>query len=282
MPLNFNLQDQYYNLNDTAEVNAYIYDENEVPVPQEWLATVTFIISDPNGNQTTQDGVLVGDGHGYVRYTNTTVIGHYTGIAQFTFADGRVKSSICSFEVVDFFNPPIPTSDQVIGELVWRKIEDVFDSDEGGPWLRDMTLDTFSKDKMPEFIAEALFDINQQNPPTNLNSGYFVNTDGIPTQDAPVLVEGTYLAVILHLIASYIEQPDVVGGQVAYENRRDYIQRWSQIYEIEMQRYMRWVALFKRRFLSWHTHGLIFSRAGRNFGANGGFSTYGMRGYGGY
>jgi hypothetical protein len=162
---------------------------------------------------------------------------------------------------------------------VWEKIEDVFDSEEGGPWLRDMTMDTFTKDKMPGFIAEGLFDINQVNPPTNLNSSYFVNSLGVATQDAPVLVEATYLAVILHLIASYVEQPLPAGAQVAYEDRRDYISRWTQVYGIEMQRYIKWVALFKRRFLGLgHAKGLIFSRAGRMsspyannaFGARGG------------
>jgi hypothetical protein len=84
----------------------------------------------------------------------------------------------------------------------------------------------------------------------------------------PLLVQGVFLAVILHLVTSYVEQPQAVGGQVIYEDRRDYITRWLQIYEVEMQRYMRWIALFKRRFLGLgHSKGLVSNRAGRLLGA---------------
>lgn len=266
MPLAWNLETQYYNLGDSAEVDAYIYDENNALIPVADISSVVFTVEDPSGVQTQLTGSIVGDGHGYVRFTDTSLVGHYPSIATFTMSAGQVKSSVCSFEVIDPFRPPAPTPDQVIGDLVWQKIEDIFDSDEGGPWLRDMTLNTFSRDKMPEFIAEGLFDINQQNPPTNLTSTYFVS-NGNPTQDAPVLVEATYLAVILHLISSYVEQPLPQGAQVVYEDRRDYIQRWTQVYEIEMARYMRWVALFKRKFLGLgHAKGLIFTRAGRMMG----------------
>jgi len=263
MSLSFDLQRQI-NLGDTAEVNAYVFDDNDVPIPQDSITSVKFTIQDPQLNQYVLAGSIAGDGHGYVRFTDTTeYIGEYNALAAFTLTDGQIKSSLCSFEVIDPFNPPVPTANQVIGDLVWRKIEDVFDSDEGGPWLRDMTLNYFTKDKMAEFISEGLFDINQQNPPTNLTADYFVN-NGQTTPNTVLVVEATYLAVILHLVASYVEQPTPMNGQVAYEDRRDYIERWLQIYEAEMQRYMRWIALFKRQFLFLgHSKNLVSSKAGR-------------------
>jgi hypothetical protein len=267
MTLAWQLEPQYVHLGDSAELDAYIYDENDVPVPMAALASVQYTIEDPSGVQTTQAGVIVGDGHAYSQYLGTGVlVGKYIVVAQFVFASGQVKSSTSNFEVVDPFHPPAPPANVIIGDLVWREIEDVFDAEQEGPWLRDMTLNTFSKDKMPEFIAEALFDINLQNPPTSLDVNYFV-TAGEPTATAPLLVLGTFLAVILHLVNSYVEQPLPLGGQVTYEDRRDYMQRWLQVYEVEMQRYMRWVALFKRQFLGLgHSKGLVFSKAGRIYG----------------
>jgi hypothetical protein len=269
MTLAWQLEPQYVNLGDSAELDAYIYDQNDVPVPQAFLASVQYTIEDPSGTQTTQAGVIVGDGHAYSQYLNTSaLVGKYIVVAQFTFANGQVKSSTSNFEVVDPFHPPAPSAMVVIGDLVWREIEDVFDAEQEGPWLRDMTLNTFSKDKMPEFIAEALFDINLQNPPTSLDVNYFVDDTGNPQTTAPLLVLGTFLAVILHLVTSYTEQPLPLGGQVTYEDRRDYNARWLQVYEVEMQRYMRWVALFKRQFLGLgHSKGLVFSKAGRLYGA---------------
>lgn len=264
MPLAFDLEYTLYNLNDSAEINAYVFDANDAPIPQSELASVLFTVQDPTGNETILNGSITADGTGYARFLGTEYVGHYNTIATFTLASGQVKSVVCSFEVIDPFNPPAPSSLQVIGDMVWAKIEDVFDSELGGPWLRDMTLNFFSKDKMPEFIAEGLFDMNQQNPPTNLTADYFV-LNGVATSEAPLVVEATYLAVILHLVGSYVEQPLPLGGQVVYEDRRDYIERWLQIYEVEMQRYIRWVALWKRRFLGLdgHTHNIIVSKAGR-------------------
>ena len=279
MSLDWPLETIYYNLGDSADIDAYIYDQNHNPVPAADLASVSFTIEDPSGAQTTQAGAIVEDGHGYTRYTATsTYVGHYVAAAKFTFTDGKVQTEMCGFEVVDPFHPPTPPAETIIGDLVWREIEDVFGGEQEGPWLRDMTMNYFSKDKMPEFIAEALFDINLQNPPTSLNVDYFV-TNGMPTTNAPLLVLGTFLAVILHLITSYVEQPLPLGQQVAYEDRRDYIQRWLQVYDVEMQRYMRWVALFKRQFLGLgHSKGLISNKAGRllpaplrTFGAGRGF-----------
>lgn len=268
MTVAWDLEVRYVSLGDSAEVNAYVYDDFDVPVPQDDLATVTFTIQDPSGATSQQNGTIVGDGTGYTRYVNTaTLIGVYKAIATFIYASGQVKSSRCSFEVIDPFNPPTPTDDEIIGRLVWARIEDCFDAEDEGPWLRDMTSNYFNKDKMPTFIDEALFDINQQNPPTNLSETYFIS-GGKPTTNMQLLVQGTFLAVILHLVTSYVEQPSLLGGQVTYEDRRDYMTRWLQVYEVEMQRYMRWVALFKRQFLGLgHSKGLVSNKAGRLIGA---------------
>src|ERR1700739_1745687 len=107
MTLAWNLEPQYVHLGDSAELDAYIYDENDVPVPMADLASVVYTIEDPSGTQTVQNGTIVGDGHGYTQYLNTgTLIGKYIVVAQFTFSSGRIKSSTSNFEIIDPFHPP--------------------------------------------------------------------------------------------------------------------------------------------------------------------------------
>lgn len=263
-PLGFNPNPDVTNLGDSAEIYAYLYDETDTPVSEDDLVTVTFAIQTPSGARTTVPGEVTGDGTGFVRYLDTNEAGAYLVVAQFVLLEGEVRSVRADFEVIDPFNPPEPTTEEVVSELVWRKLEDCFDAeDEGGPWLREQTMSYFNKSKMTEFIGEAIFDINQQNPPTQLNADYFV-TAGVPTVDAPLLALGTFLAVILHLMASYTEQPNPLGTQLLYEDRRDYVTRWAAIYQVEMARYMRWLALWKRQFLSLgHSKLLVSSKAGR-------------------
>lgn len=264
MPLSFNPEQSLTYLGDSADLYAYVYDrETDTPVPQAEIAGVSFQIQAPDGSTATQAGEVTADGTGFTRYAATDTRGHYAVVATFQFVDGKLTSVRSDFEVIDPFNPPAPTTADVIGNLVWRKLEDCFDAEEEGPWLRDMTMNIFDKQKMPQFIDEAIFDINQQNPPTTLNADYFVH-EGIASTDAPLVALGTFLAVILHLMASYTEQPNLANGQVAYEDRRDYVQRWMAIYQVEMQRYMRWLALWKRSFLGLgHSKLLISNKSGR-------------------
>lgn len=265
MSLGFDREQNVVSISDSAEVYAYLYDaRTETVIPEADLTSVSFTIQRPDG--TVDEGLagdITGDGTGYIRYADTDIPGSYVAVGQFVLDNGSTKSARADFEVIDPFNPPVPSNSEVIANIVWRKLEDCFDADDEGPWLRDMTMNIFNEAKMAEFIDEAVFDINQQNPPTNLNADYFVH-DGAPTTDTPLLALGTFLAVILHLMASYTEQPQMLGGNVVYEDRRDYVQRWAAIYQVEMQRYMRWLALWKRQFLGLGSSKvLIGNKAGR-------------------
>ena len=84
------------------------------------------------------------------------------------------------------------------------------------------------------------------------------------TSELPLLAQGVFLCVVRHLMRSYVEQPNPVGAQIAWHDRRDYLQRWQSVYTIEDAHYKRTVALFKRRFLGLgHSRVLVSSKAGR-------------------
>jgi hypothetical protein len=263
MPLGFDYDQNVINAGDSAEIYAYLFDERDRLIPQSDLTAVDFTIQAPDGTTVVEPGTVVDDSKGFLRFLDTDQIGEYKVAARFTLASGAIRSSRADFEVIDPFNPPEPDEIDLIGEQVWKRLEDAFDSEEGGPWLQDVTQATFKKQKMVEFVDQGLFDINNQTPPTHEVIGRFV-TGGVLQPDSPLLVQATLLAVIRHLMRSYTEQPTPTGGQIVYEDRKDYLQRWAQIYQIEEPYYMRMLLLWKRQFLGLGSSRiLVGSKAGR-------------------
>ena len=278
MSLGFDRQLKLVSLGDTARLSTRLYDEKDQLYSFEDLAAVSFAIQKPAAigdgttikgdgnsydvNKIVIEGEILEDGTGFLNYDNADVIGHYIVVATFTLVDGTTKSTRSDFEVFDPFQV-VDGPVRLVADGVWTKLEDCFDAEEEGPWLRDMTQNIFNKGKMIEFMAEGLFDINQQNPPTGITiDGFFAQN--VPNSDAPLLVQATFLSVVRHLMRSYVEQPQPMGSQVVYEDRREYLQRWQEIYTIEKETYERWIALWKRKYLKLgHSKSLVATKAGR-------------------
>lgn len=265
MSLGFDRNANVVNLTDTAEVYATLFDESDIAITEDNLIEVNFTIQKPDLTTDQSPGEILDTGRGFLRYEDTDLVGDYLAIAQFTLDSGEIRSVRCDFEVIDPFNPPVPTSAMILTEKVWDKIEDCFDSEIGGPWLRDMTMNYFSKDKVINFVDEGLMDINLYHPPTDLSIADFMTqrADGTyPT--LPLAVEATFLAVVRHLMRSYVEQPTPTGAQIVYEDRLQYLQRWGTIYQTEYTLFDHWAKLFKRQFLGLgQTKLLVSSKAGR-------------------
>lgn len=210
-----------------------------------------------------EEGEIEDDGSGYLVFNDTDRIGHHTGVATFTLSDGTIKSTRTDFEVFDPFEV-VDTQTRIIADGVWTKLEDCFDAENEGPWIQDMTLNFFHEEKMEKFIAEALFDINYQNPPTDVGIDSFVTSTNFINTNYPLLVQGVFVQVLRHVMRSYVEQPLPTGAQIAYQDRRDYLTRWQGMYELELAQYMRWLALWKRGFLQLgHSRLLVSAKAGR-------------------
>lgn len=187
--------------------------------------------------------------------------GLYKGRARFTLDDSSVRSTPLSFESIDPFDDiGITDIDNVI-DRAWMKLEDCFDSELGGPHLRDRTLAIFDKEKMSLLLPDALFNINNEFTPitsyTEENFPY--NPSG------PLLTQALLVETIYHLMRSYAEQPLPVGaGQISYFDRRDYLQRWQTILQMEETKYLRWLALFKNELMGFGSGALLV----------GGYATY--------
>lgn len=251
--------------NDTADLVAYLRI-NEIPITEDQIVSVSFIVQKPDGTSTTSLGTVQTDGSGFLRWSNTTLIGEYIAQAQFNLVSGEIRSVMVPFTVYDPFNPPTPTQTDLIVDAVQLRLEDCFDSVEGGPWLRDRSLAHFDYTKVADFIPEALLDINVQMPPTNYDLGTFASWSTTPgdNPNMPLLVKGVLLLTIRHLMRSYTEQPMPAGGQVVWHDRTRYQQMWNQIYQVELKDWTEKVRLFKRTELALgHAASLTFSKAGR-------------------
>jgi hypothetical protein len=170
----------------------------------------------------------------------TGIPGLYRGRVQFTAADGTKKSVRTQFEVIDPFERPATTTADKIVERAWVKLEDLFDSELGGPWLRDKTVQSFGREKMKFLLTDALYIINNEYQPVT----YFDETDW-PEEHIPLAAQALLVESIYHLVRSYVEQWSANTTQVGWFDRRDYMTRWQTVLQSEEQKLMRLLDLFK-------------------------------------
>lgn len=251
---------------DTAELTAYLR-VNEQPVTEDQIQSVMFTVQMPDDTAITEQGEVMSDGSGFLRWTDTTQRGKYTYQAQFSLLTGEKRSVVENFTVIDPFNPPTPSDTDYLIEQVQLRLEDCFDSIEGGPWLRDKSLANFDYTKVAEFIPEALLDINVQMPPTDFTLDTFVtgSTADNLNPNMPILIKGVLILVIRHLMRSYTEQPIPTGqANLVWADRTKYQQMWNQVYQVEYADYIEKLRLWKRTALNLgHSALLTYSKAGR-------------------
>lgn len=253
-------------IGDTAELYAAAALEG-VPLAQNEINNVQFTVQKPNGDLVGPlEGSIEDDGQGYFQWTETTEVGEYLASAQFELPNGEKLSVLVSFSVNDPFDMTPISLEEIVADDVWMRLEDAFDSVEGGPWLRDETRGHFDRNKISHYINETLLDINVQQPPTEVTIAEFAEpqADGSQNQLLPLLSKGVLCRVIMHLTRSYVEQPRPQGAQVVWDDRTSYSATWKAVYVDEHADYIMMVRLWKRGFLNLGRSALLISsKAGR-------------------
>lgn len=230
--------------NDTAIIEANILDEDGVnPLP---ASSVDWIVRKPDGTDIPGGPATVSKTEANILVNDTVSTGLYAAQVTFTLQDGSRKSTVVNYEVIDPLQITSDT-DSVIGveaavDRAWMKLEDLFDSEFGGPHVRDRTMAQFSRDKIKRFVPDALYGINNTYQPA---TGY-TETDFPYLQHTPLLSQALLVESIFHLIRVYTEQPAPIGGNVTYFDRRDYLNRWQSVLTLEEQKLVGWLDLFKR------------------------------------
>lgn len=264
-------------LNNSVILQAYLYThDTQSLVAQGDISEVTFTVLKPTDDISTpslvdEPGTIVADGTGQYVVTAATndVSGEYKAYATFVYDDqgesNLTKSVPCDYEIVDPFERAGAGPADGAVDQCWMKIEDCFDSEFGGPWLRDMTMAVFDKSKVKGLLPEAFLEINQETPFTDFNAENFPYAvhDG-----EALLAEALLISTIRHLIRSYTEQPDTVSSPVAFLDRKRYQEAWINVYNLELQRFQRWLTWWKRRSYDLsHASMLISNKAGRSLAA---------------
>jgi hypothetical protein len=253
---------------DTATLYAYLYeDDQESLVSFVNIDQVVYTVKRPSDDASTPtiaeaQGTITGDGQAEYIVPSSVVgePGEYLAFARFHLNDGRKKSVIVDFDAIDPFEAVAQGPFDPWIDFTWRKIEDCFDSEIGGPWLRDMTMARFDKSKLRTLLPEALLDINVQQPITHFNEKSFP----LDESGGALFSQALLVSTVRHLIRSYAEQPEVIASPVNFLDRRRYVDTWNSVLKIEEPQYRRVLALWKRQYFGFGSSKLLVaSKAGR-------------------
>lgn len=165
------------------------------------------------------------------------------GGAEFTFTDDmQILGQMPNYEALN-------ESTKLLVEQASWFFADLFDSTTGGPWLNENFQTHFDYDRMAFLLRQATMKFNVTGWPV---TQYGVGRDdkAIPANYTDLILWGTKLEAIRHLIASYTEQPDFRNMATTYTDRRDYSQRWREVWADEKPEYDKAVKMSKRALLS--------------------------------
>lgn len=175
------------------------------------------------------------------RGTLTAVWSYAIDGVSFTFTD-----HLQILEPMGFYDT-LNAQEQSIVEQVSFMVGDIFDSTEGGPQLIEPFQTHYDYNRLAELERLAVTRFNLMSTFSNPPSTYGVGpgTQTVPLQAAGLMVIGTYLELVRHLVRSYVEIPLFQGTNVTYVDRRDYYQRWQSIYQTDWPEYQSMVRAFK-------------------------------------
>ena len=185
----------------------------------------------------------IGPTHTAYRGTLTIVWTYQVGGTEYTFTDyAQILNQMPLYESLR------PEEKVIIEQVTWM-LGDIFDSTEGGPNLIEPFQTSFDYERLAQVMSRAVTRMNLIGFPIE-TWGIGPNSQQVHARLQPLLVIGTYLEVIRHLVASYTEIPAFQGANITYTDRRDYAQRWNQIWTQEWPEYVTYVKMAKRKLLN--------------------------------
>jgi len=247
------------------------------PIPQyaaEPVGITTYVsgtLSDPDNqyvwlNITNSDNgvVVLASGQatyeslGTYQYTlnsnQTSIQGNYTVIWNYSI-NGSPRKYQDNFVITDqmpYWSNLDTQTRQMVTNIVHR-LDKSFDSTSGGPYLQELQQSGFM---MYEEVAMVMQDetmdyINFEFQPI-FSPAYEVGMNAtvpFPTTYYGVLATQTYAHFLKHIARNYIEQPTPNGMNAAWMDRRDYYNRWWQLYLFDKEVADKQLRQMKRQYM---------------------------------
>lgn len=233
--------------NDRQYVSQYAVDEvglkilrNQVPIDADGDVTLT-MVSENTGNEVFSRSAVHNDTGDYSSTFNsaeTSLPGSYTLLWTYLL-DTQSEFYESGIEI----GPAAPSYDTLpsdfkdLVEQTVIRLADMIDSPGGGPNLTTYVQSKFGRGRIAELMHIALGRLNTIAQPytTFTLDGQGGAVFPLP-QWGSLLGTLTWIEVIKHLIRSYTEQPQFIGsGNISRLDRRDYVQRWTDVLRAEEQ-----------------------------------------------
>lgn len=242
----------WINQYDAAVLGINVYVRGQIGDPDANLVQVT-MVNDVTGAPvfTNRAATRAAVGAYEIQLTSaeTEVIGPYTLVWTYALS-GVTENSDLTVQVGEFSPDYAALSDGMksIVEHGWNRFEDLFDSPLGGPNLQVYAQSHFNRGRIAQLLRFAVGRLNTAAQPFQT---YTLDGDGgaaFPiAQWGALLEQALYVEILKHLRRSYVEQPMLQGGEVTRHDRRDYMDRWSQVLNDEQQQLKDQLDVFKIR-----------------------------------
>lgn len=184
---------------------------------------------------------------------------YQVGGVQFTFQDDmQILEQMPNYEALN------DKTKLMVEQASWF-FADLFDSTTGGPWLGENFQTHFTYDRMAFLLRMATMKFNVIGYPVT-HYGVSKGDSSIPSNYTDLMLWGTKLEAMRHLITSYTEIPDFRNIATTYTDRRDYAQRWQAVLQEEKPDYEKAVKMAKRSLLKLGRGSLLVS--GGIYGGN--------------
>lgn len=145
-------------------------------------------------------------------------------------------------------------------QMITNLFADSYDSTTGGPHLIEEFQTKFTAERIAQLLNWAVSKMNMKKQPI---TNWVLSTPGsagtFPQSYWGLLIMAGYIEVIRHLIRSYVEQPDIRNADVAYLDRRDYLDRWAMVLKMEEEELDDMLTLVKRKLMGLGSTSMLVS-----------------------
>jgi hypothetical protein len=218
----------------------------------------TLVVTNTDNGVVLISGSSVYESTGKYQYmlqsTQTAVQGNYSANWTYTIS-GNTRLYNDSFVITDqmpYWQNLTYDERQMVTGIVHR-LDKSFDSTAGGPYLQELRQSGFNiyEEVAMVMTGETMDYMNYEFQPV-FSPAYEVGFNAMapfPSTYWGVLATQTYAHFLKHIARNYIEQPTPQGMSAAWMDRRDYYNRWWQLYTFEKEIADKQLRQMKRAFM---------------------------------